>query len=86
MLVRLQQLLRGRSGVSPALVRGLADASEAGAVPRLHTTGAIGTGDIAQLSELGLTLAGELPWRRGERPPVQVAAHRRAVRSSAATR
>ena len=72
MLVRLQQLLRGRSGVSPALVRGLADASEAGAVPRLHTTGAIGTGDIAQLSELGLTLAGELPWRRGERPAVQI--------------
>ena len=74
MLVRLQQLLRGGAGVSPGLVRGLAEACGAGVVPRLHTTGAIGTGDLAQLSELGLTLAGELPWKSGERPPARVAA------------
>ncbi len=69
MLVRLRQLLRGGSGVHPRLVIALVEALRRGAVPRLHTYGAIGTGDLTVLSELALTLAGELPWRSGDAPP-----------------
>ena len=65
MLVRLFQLLRGGSGVDFELVRALAAALDAGAVPRLHLYGGIGTGDLTALAELGLTLVGELPWRSG---------------------
>ena len=73
MLVRLHQLLRGGSGVDPALVQALAAALVHDAVPRLHTYGGIGTGDLTALSELGLTLAGELPWRRGSSVAAPVA-------------
>jgi histidine ammonia-lyase len=74
MLVRLHQLLRGGSGADPALVQALADALGAGAVPRLHTYGGVGTADLTALSELGLTLAGELPWRSGSAPAAPVSA------------
>lgn len=73
MLIRLNQLLHGGSGVQPALVRALADAVDSGAVPRLHAYGAVGTGDLAVLAELGLTLAGELPWRSGDGSALTVA-------------
>lgn len=72
MVVRLNQLLAGGSGTSPAVVAALAEAVESGAVPRLHRWGGIGTGDIAPLAELGLTLAGELPWRSGGARPAHV--------------
>jgi histidine ammonia-lyase len=72
MLVRLHQLLRGGSGVSPGLVQALAGALGAGAVPRLHAYGGIGTGDLPTLAELGLTLIGELPWRSGNAAPATV--------------
>lgn len=72
MLIRLSQLANGGSGVDLGLVTGLADALRSGAVPRLHTYGAIGTGDLPMLAELGLTLAGELPWRSGDAPAVAV--------------
>jgi histidine ammonia-lyase len=74
MLVRLHQLLRGGSGADPALVQSLADALVAGAVPRLHLYGGVGTADLTALAELGLTLAGELPWRSGSTSPAPVAA------------
>jgi histidine ammonia-lyase len=73
MLVRLHQLLRGGSGVDPALVQALADALAAGAVPRLHLYGGVGTADLTALAELGLTLAGELPWRSGSATGTAVA-------------
>lgn len=73
MLIRLHQLLRGGSGVRPAIVLALADALRSGAVPRLHSYGAMGTGDLPMLAELGLTLAGELGWRSGGIPAVAVA-------------
>ncbi|WP_051551613.1 aromatic amino acid lyase [Nocardioides sp. URHA0020] len=73
MLVRLHQLLRGGSGVEPALVEALASALEAGSVPRLHAYGGIGTGDLTVLAQLGLTLVGELPWRSGATAPTPVA-------------
>lgn len=75
MLIRLHQLTRGGAGVSPGLVEGLRTALRAGAIPRLHEVGGIGTGDLTVLAELGLTLAGHLPWRADAGvTPVEVAA------------
>lgn len=73
LVVRLEQLLAGGSGISPAVVLGLADAVKADALPTLHRTGSIGTGDLTALGELALTLIGELPWRSGSIPPVEFA-------------
>lgn len=70
MLIRLNQLAAGGSGVHPRLLTALASALTAGAVPRVHATGAIGTGDLTVLAETGLTLAGERPWAFGELAPV----------------
>ena len=70
MLIRLNQMLVGGSGVSPALVVGLIDALSAGAMPTLHRRGSIGTGDLAPLAELALTLIGERPYRVGTCTPV----------------
>ncbi len=72
MLVRLHQLLRGGSGAGPDLVVGLARALDVGAVPTLASYGGVGTGDLTVLAQLGLTLAGELPWRRGGIEPVTI--------------
>jgi len=65
--VRLNQLLAGGrsaggAGVSPPVVAALARAVETGAVPTIHVFGGIGTADLAQMAELGLTLVGERPW------------------------
>jgi histidine ammonia-lyase len=72
MLVRLNQLLHGGSGVHPDLVVALASALARGAVPTLHSYGPVGTGDLGVLAELGLTLIGELPWRSGTAPSTTV--------------
>jgi len=74
MLVRLHQLLRGGSGVAPELVAALSGALAAGAVPRLSSYGAVGTGDLPALAQLGLTLVGEQSWRSGSVPPAPLAA------------
>ncbi|MGK5683052.1 aromatic amino acid ammonia-lyase [Actinoplanes sp. URMC 104] len=68
MAVRLNQILAGGSGVSRHVAECLAEALHDGAVPTLHEWGAIGTGDLAALAELSLTLAGERPWRDGKGP------------------
>src|SRR5262245_6680365 len=70
MLIRLNQLAAGGSGVHPRLLTALAAALSAGALPRVHATGAIGTGDLTVLAETGLTLAGERPWATGHLAPV----------------
>lgn len=70
MLVRLNQLLAGGSGVSSEVVQALA-AAAGQALPSLHHYGSIGTGDLAPLAELALTLAGDRAWRRGSVPPVE---------------
>lgn len=72
MLVRLHQLLQGGSGASPELVTGLAHALAAGAAPRLRIYGGVGTGDLTVLAQVGLTLAGELPWSSGGIAPVPI--------------
>ncbi|GAA2524744.1 aromatic amino acid lyase [Winogradskya humida] len=68
MTVRLNQILAGGSGISRRVTDALAEAVRSGAVPTLHSWGAIGTADLAALAELGLTLAGERPWRYGPGP------------------
>ena len=72
MVVRLNQLAAGGSGVAPELLDGLEAALLAGAVPWIHSLGSIGTGDLCALAELGLSLCGDLPWRSGSTPPVQL--------------
>ncbi|MET8615184.1 aromatic amino acid ammonia-lyase [Streptomyces misionensis] len=66
--VRLNQLLAGGSAVSAAVADRLAQALTSGHLPRVHSLGSIGTGDLSALAELGLTLAGELPWHGGSGP------------------
>ncbi|GAA2644859.1 histidine ammonia-lyase [Paractinoplanes durhamensis] len=68
MTTRLNQILAGGSGISRPVAEALAQALYVGAVPTMHSWGAIGTGDLAALAELGLTLAGERPWRHGPGP------------------
>jgi histidine ammonia-lyase len=70
LLVRLNQLAAGGSGVHPRLLTALADTLGRGAIPLVHRTGSIGTGDLTALAETGLALAGEHPWTAGELPPV----------------
>ena len=72
LLVRLNQLLAGRSGVSTAVVRALADAVRAGARPVVHRLGAIGTGDLAPLAQIALALAGEGRWEGASAAPVGI--------------
>jgi len=72
MAIRLHQITSGRSGVSAALAGSLGAAVATGAVPDLHRSGSIGTGDIVPLAELGLTLIGERPWRTGSAPPAEL--------------
>ncbi len=72
MVVRLNQLAAGGSGVAPELLDGLEAALLAGAVPAIHRLGSIGTGDLGALAELGLSLCGDLPWRSGETLSVQL--------------
>lgn len=70
LLIRLNQLAAGGSGAHPRLLDALAATLTAGAVPLVHRTGAIGTGDLTALAETALALAGERPWIAGSLPPV----------------
>ncbi|MFE0417763.1 aromatic amino acid ammonia-lyase [Streptomyces tendae] len=72
MVIRLNQLAAGGSGVHPRLLRALDQALRVGALPLVHSRGAIGTGDLTALAEIALTLAGELPWASGGIEPVAI--------------
>ncbi|WP_037578973.1 aromatic amino acid ammonia-lyase [Phaeacidiphilus oryzae] len=67
--VRLNQLLAGGCAVQVGVVDRLAEALAGGHLPTVHALGAIGTGDLSALAELGLTLAGERPWHGGTGEP-----------------
>ncbi|GAA0822027.1 aromatic amino acid ammonia-lyase [Streptosporangium amethystogenes subsp. fukuiense] len=67
LVVRLNQLLAGGSGVDPALLPVLAAAVNRGLTPPIRTYGAIGTGDLTALATTALCLVGELAWR----PPAE---------------
>ncbi|MER6947174.1 aromatic amino acid ammonia-lyase [Nonomuraea sp. NPDC000554] len=62
LVVRLNQLLAGGSGVDPGVLPVLADAINGGFTPPIRTYGAIGTGDLTALATTALCLLGELPW------------------------
>ena len=72
MVIRLNQLAAAGSGVHPRLLRALETALRVGAVPLVHSRGAIGTGDLTALAEIALTLAGERPWAAGALDPVAI--------------
>lgn len=72
MAIRLHQITSGRSGVSAGLATSLGAAVSSGAVPNLHQSGSIGTGDLVPLAQLALTLIGEQPWRSGSAPVAPV--------------
>jgi histidine ammonia-lyase len=65
MLVRINQLSRPGSGITPAIVEALVRALNDGRTPIVRRHGAVGTGEITVLGELALCLAGEMPWRDG---------------------
>jgi histidine ammonia-lyase len=72
LVVRLNQLAAAGSGVHPRLLQALEAALRVGGVPLVHSKGAIGTGDLSALAEIGLTLAGERPWAVGFLDPVPI--------------
>src|SRR6266542_3972721 len=63
LVVRLNQLAAGGSGVSPPLLQALVEALDRGLVPAIHVHGAIGTGDLTALACTALCLNGEREWR-----------------------
>jgi histidine ammonia-lyase len=72
MLIRLNQLAAGGSGIHPQFLQALERALQTGALPTVHTSGTIGTGDLTALAEIALTLIGRRPWMRGHVPAVVV--------------
>ena len=72
MLIRLNQLAAAGSGIHPRFPQALEQALRSGALPAVHITGTIGTGDLTALAEIALTLIGRRPWARGHVPPVVV--------------
>jgi histidine ammonia-lyase len=71
-VVRLNQLAAGGSGVDPALLGVLAETLNLGLTPPVRMIGSIGTGDLAALACVGLCLLGERPWQGGTMPPFQL--------------
>jgi histidine ammonia-lyase len=70
MLIRLNQLAAAGSGIHPRFPDALEQALRTGALPAVHITGTIGTGDLTALAEIALTLIGRRPWARGHVAPV----------------
>lgn len=56
LLIRVNQLAAGGSGLDPAVADAILDVLNTGPLPVLHRGGAIGTGDLGALAELGLAL------------------------------
>jgi histidine ammonia-lyase len=74
MLIRLNQLAAAGSGIHPRFPQALEHALRTGALPTVHITGTIGTGDLTALAEIALTLIGRRPWARGHVPPIAIGA------------
>lgn len=56
LLIRVNQLAKGGSGLAPDVAEAIIALLNDGEVPDLHRGGAIGTGDLGPLAELGLAL------------------------------
>jgi histidine ammonia-lyase len=89
LVVRLNQLGAGGSGVDPALLGVLAGAINRGFTPPVPMYGAIGTGDLTALASAGLCLLGEQEWQAGSGPgplfPIQSADALAFISSNAET-
>lgn len=72
LVVRLNQLAAGGSGVNPALLDVLTNAINKGVIPPVTKYGAIGTGDLTALATTALCIMGERPWRHGSLPKCQL--------------
>lgn len=59
MLIRLNCLLQGYTGIQPAVARRYAEFLNAGITPMVPERGSIGEGDITVLSHIGLAMIGE---------------------------
>lgn len=59
MAIRLNCLLRGHSGIQPAIARRFADFLNLGITPVVPERGSVGESDIAVLSHIGLAMIGE---------------------------
>jgi histidine ammonia-lyase len=69
LVVRLNQLAAGGSGVDPALLEVLERALNRGLTPPVSRYGAIGTADLTALASTALCILGERPWDGGSMPP-----------------
>ena len=56
LLIRVNQLLQGGSGVSPSVVQALARLAQEPRLPAVRRGGAVGTGDLSALAQIGLAL------------------------------
>jgi len=74
LLVRLNQLAAGGSGISPHAVHALAAMIDADALPPVRELSGIGTGDLTALATTALGLLGEIPLTRSL-PPVRLGVH-----------
>ncbi|KAB2342339.1 aromatic amino acid ammonia-lyase [Actinomadura rudentiformis] len=64
-LIRLNQISAGGSGVDPGVLQPLADVLNLGLLPPVPVYGAIGTGDLTALASTALCLLGERSWLSG---------------------
>lgn len=69
LIVRVNQIAAGGSGVSPGTARALVRMLDAGALPTVREHGTVGTGDLAALAGTALTLLGERPAAAPWTPP-----------------
>jgi histidine ammonia-lyase len=65
LVVRLNQIAAGGSGVDPDVLGALADVINRWLIPPIPAYGAIGTGDLTALASTALCLIGERPWQGG---------------------
>jgi len=69
LVVRLNQLAAGGSGVDAAVLDVLVEALNRGLAPPVHAYGSIGTADVVALASTALCMLGERPWRGGSMAP-----------------
>ncbi|MCK2213416.1 aromatic amino acid ammonia-lyase [Actinomadura sp. ATCC 31491] len=59
MVIKANQMARGRYGVRPEVAQRLLDLVNAGVVPRMPQIGSLGTGDLQPQAAMGLAMIGE---------------------------
>lgn len=70
LLVRLNQLAAGGSGVRPAVLEALRQMIESDALPDVRELGSLGTGDLSALATAALAMMGEAPTSRPLGAPI----------------